>query len=109
MYAKVILAGDQNALNDQCAPINLTVFPENIMATTIGSGDQLNRIPMDFFYRNSLFETLYYPDEMMAFGSITSVSIYNNFVTNLPNMPARIWLGSTTQDDLFTDGYCPQN
>ncbi|HPI26678.1 MAG TPA: choice-of-anchor D domain-containing protein, partial [Candidatus Cloacimonadota bacterium] len=106
MYAKVILAGDQNALNDQCAPINLTVFPENIMATTIGSGDQLNRIPMDFFYRNSLFETLYYPDEMMAFGNITSVSIYNNFVTNLTNMPVKIWMGSTTQDNLSA-GWIP--
>jgi len=106
VYAKVILAGDQNALNDQCAPINITVFPENIMATTIGSGDQLNRIPMDFFYRNSLFETLYYPDEMMAFGNITSVSIYNNFVTNLTNMPVKIWMGSTTQDNLSA-GWIP--
>lgn len=103
IYGKVVLATDQNTLNDTTPPISLTVFPEGVMAVTIGSGDQLGRIPMDFFYRNSLFETIYYANEMTAFGTINTITFYNDFSTNLPNMPVKVWLGITDQTDLSAD------
>lgn len=106
IYAKVFLAGDQNPLNDASPMLSLTVQPAGTMVVTIGSGDQLGRIPVDMYYRNSLFETLFYPQEIGMFGTITSLSFYNDFVTNLPNMPTKVWLGSTQNNDL-TGGWIP--
>nr|MDK2851599.1 hypothetical protein [Candidatus Cloacimonadota bacterium] len=39
---------------------------------TIGDGSYTDRIPMDFYWKNSLFETIYYANEMNNFeGMIT--------------------------------------
>lgn len=74
---------------------------------TIGTGDQTSRIPLDFYYRNSLFETIYYADEMYNFmGIITGLKFYNQFSSNLTATPIKIWLGSTTQTDLSA-GWVP--
>jgi len=104
--AQVYLAGDQNPLNDPCAPINVTVMPAGMIVMTIGNGDQLIRMPVDMFYRNSIFETLYYPQEIGIFGTVSAISFYADFVTNLPNMPTKIWLGSTQNADLSA-GWIP--
>jgi len=62
----------------------------------IGSGTQTARIPLDFFYQNSLFECLYYQNELgFAQGTISRIAFYNNFVTLLNNKPTKIWLGTT--------------
>jgi len=106
LYAKVVLAGDQNPLNDASPAINLSVMPAGMMVITVGDGNEQSRVPVDMYWRNSLFETLIYPQEIGAFGTITALSFYNNFVTNLPNKPTKIWLGSTTQNDLSA-GWIP--
>ena len=101
IYAKVILTGDQNSANDQSPNLSIAVQPAGVMAVTIGDGSQTARLPMDFFYRNSLYECLFFPDEMgFVSGTITSLSFYNNFSTNLPNGATKIWLGSTNLQDL---------
>jgi len=107
LYGKVVLAGDENTTNDQTPPLNITVQPAGVQAVTIGTGNQLARVPMDFFYKNSLFECLFYPDELgFVSGTITSLAFYNNFVTNLPDKPTKIWLGTTNQADL-SGGWIP--
>jgi hypothetical protein len=76
---------------------------------TIGDGSSTGRFPMDFYWKNSLFETIYTADEMNNFiGMITGVKFYNQFVTDLPNMPTKVWLGSTTQSDLAA-GWIPSS
>jgi len=97
---KVVLAGDVNALDDETAPINISVQPEGVNSVTIGEGDQLQGVPWEFFYKSSLFQTLYYSTEMGMFGNITAISFYNNFTTNLPAMPVKLWLGTTMLEDL---------
>ncbi|PKN80856.1 MAG: hypothetical protein CVU48_00615 [Candidatus Cloacimonetes bacterium HGW-Cloacimonetes-1] len=106
IYAKVILTGDQNPINDNSPVLPVTVMPEGMMTVTIGNGDIMARMPVDMFWKNSLFETLYYPEEIGAYGHISSLSFYNNFITDLPNKPTKIWLGSTTQADL-SGGWIP--
>ncbi|MCB5257910.1 MAG: carboxypeptidase regulatory-like domain-containing protein, partial [Candidatus Cloacimonetes bacterium] len=107
LYGKVVLTGDENSNNDQTPPLNIAVQPAGVQAVTIGAGDQLARVPMDFFYKNSLFECLYYSDELgFANGTITSLLFYNNFLSNLPNKPTKIWLGTTNQADLSA-GWIP--
>ena len=73
----------------------------------VGNGTELNnRLPVCFFYKNSLTESLYFPDEINSIGLITAVKYYNNFTTNLPNKPTRIWMGETTLPDLSA-GWIP--
>jgi len=106
IYGKVVLTGDQNPLNDACPPLPITVMPAGMMVITVGSGNEQSRVPVDMYWMNSLFETLYYPQEIGVFGTITALSFYNNFVTNLPNKPTKIWLGSTQQENLSA-GWIP--
>ena len=107
IYAKVILTGDENATNDQSAPLAITIMPAGVQVVTIGSGSEQTRIPIDFYWMNSLFETMYYPDELgFTSGTISAVQFYNNFSSNIVNTPTKIWLASTTQADLST-GWMP--
>ncbi|HNT51903.1 MAG TPA: hypothetical protein PKH19_00775, partial [Candidatus Syntrophosphaera sp.] len=107
LYGKVILTGDQNPTNDQTPNLNVAVQPAGVQAVTIGDGSQLARVPMDFYWKNSLHECLFMSDELgFVSGTITSLAFYNNFTTNLPNGATKIWLGSTTQQDL-SGGWIP--
>ncbi|HNQ44513.1 MAG TPA: choice-of-anchor D domain-containing protein, partial [Candidatus Cloacimonadota bacterium] len=107
IYGKVILTGDANPGNDQTPPMAIMVQPAGVISITIGTGDVNARMPLDFFYKNSLYQTLYYPGEIGMYGNITTMSIYNQFTTaTLTNMPTKIWMGTTTQADLSA-GWIP--
>lgn len=68
---------------------------------TIGDGNEEARKPVDMFWKNSLFQTLYFPDELgFVSGTISGVKFYNNFTSDLANKPVKIWLGETTQTSL---------
>ncbi|MCK9158710.1 MAG: carboxypeptidase regulatory-like domain-containing protein, partial [Candidatus Cloacimonas sp.] len=107
IYGKVVLDGDQNNLNDQTPNLNILVNPAGVYNITIGNGDQFARMPVDMFYKNSIYEGLYYPAEMGNFmGQITGIQFYNDFTTNLPNMPTKVWIGTTTLTTL-ADAWIP--
>ncbi|MFA7543269.1 MAG: carboxypeptidase regulatory-like domain-containing protein [Candidatus Cloacimonadaceae bacterium] len=74
---------------------------------TIGDGNQTGRIPMDFYYKSSLYETIFTANELNNFiGMITGIKFYNQFSSNLMAKPVKIWLGRTTQNDL-SSGWIP--
>ncbi len=111
IYAKVILAGDDNSTNDQTAPMNIVVQPSGTIwpppPPTI-----LSRVPVDMYYHNSLFETIFPEDDLYLYSVgrpclINAITFYNNFSTSyLLNMPTKIWLGNTELTDL-TAGWVP--
>jgi hypothetical protein len=100
IHGKVLLTGDVNSVNDTSPPLSILVQPEDIVSVTIGTGGLTVGVPWEFFYKNSLFQTLYYPDEFGMFGQITGISFYNNFTSNLTDKPIKLWLGTTTTADL---------
>ena len=107
LIGKVVLAGDQNTTNDQTAPLPIAVQPAGVQAVTIADGTETMRIPMDFFYQNSLSETIYLSDELgFVSGTITSLALYNNFTDSPANGATKIWLGSTNVQDL-SGGWIP--
>lgn len=107
IFGKVVLAGDVNNNNDQTAPMNISVMPAGMAVVTIGTGELAEGIPYEFYFKNSLYETLYYPTEVGMYGNITAVSFYNNFVSDLQNMPIKLWLGSTQLTDLSAGWILP--
>ena len=107
IFGKVVLTGDEYPVNDQTPTMNIVVQPEGVTAVTIGDGSQLARMPMDFFYRTSLYQCLYYPDELgFVSGTINSMAIYNNFSTDNPTGATKIWMGNTNVQNL-TGGWIP--
>jgi len=107
IYGKVILAGDQNNLNDNSPSLAVTVQPPGLLVYTVGDGSETGRFPVDMYYMNSLFECMYYPAELGGtIGTVFGIGFYNNFASNLPNMPTNVWMGTTTQADLSA-GWIP--
>ena len=78
----------------------------NSVEITIGAGDEQALVPVNMYYRNSLFETIYLSEEMNIGGMITGIKFYNNFQDNLPNKPTNIWLGETALMNL-SNGWIP--
>lgn len=107
IFGKVVLPGDVNNANDQTPPMNISVMPAGMAVVTIGTGELVDGLPYDFYFKNSLYETLYYPAEIGMFGNITAVTFYNNFVSDLQNMPIKLWLGSTQLEDLSAGWILP--
>jgi len=106
LYGKVVMTGDEIAQNNQTQNLNVVVQEAGIVAITVGGGGSTGRMPVDMYYKNSLFETVYLSTELNIGGLLTAIQFYNNFATNLPNMPTNIWVGETTQTDLAA-GWIP--
>ncbi len=106
IYGEVEMTGDEIATNNQTPHLNVNVYPAGTVAITVGTGDTTGRMPMDFFYKNSLFETIYLASELNIGGLLIDIQFYNHFATNLPEMPTNIWVGETTQTDLSA-GWIP--
>lgn len=105
VYGKVTLTGDMNPANDQTPDFGVIIQPEGVIVTTIGTGTELfgtPRTPFDFYWKNSLCESLYFPDEILqpAGTQITQVAYQNNFVSNLTDKPVKIFMGETSLEDL---------
>lgn len=77
-------------------------FDRDETEITIGEGNELARNPVDFYWRTSLFEVLYYASEMPETPMrITSLKLYNNFSSgDVVNKPLRIWMGNTRATSL---------
>lgn len=108
IYGSVVLAGDEQPQNDNTASIELQIQEEGTTMISVGNGEDMESIPINMESRNSLFETIYYASELNIAGAITGISIYNSFVTNIPNKPISIWLGNTALNDL-SDNWIPSS
>jgi hypothetical protein len=106
IYAKVFLAGDQIAVNDQSPNYPVVVQEAGVVAVTVGTGGSVGKYPLDMFYKASLSETVYLASELNIGGLLTGIQYYNNFVTDLPNKPTKIWAGETQLENLST-GWIP--
>ena len=103
LYGVVEFAADEVTGNNQTPNLNVVVQPSDILVITIGTAETFppSRIPFDFFYKNSLSQTLYFQDEIgLGAGVITGVQYTNDFATDLPGKEVRIWVGETELEDL---------
>jgi len=98
IYGVVDLPIDENINNNTTDPFNVIVQSAGTIVISVGSGTELSyQIPANFFYRSSLSECWYYPEEINFGGLITQLGYYTNWFTDLQDMPLRVWMGETTQ------------
>lgn len=99
LYGKVILTGDNNAANDQTAPLAIAVQPAGVVAVNVGNPattTTTNLFPADFYYKNSLSQSIYMASEINAGGLITSLKYYMTLLGDIPaNTPLKVWMANT--------------
>jgi hypothetical protein len=91
------------------ATSNVTTLGITGQTVTVGDGTTTTgaRVPLDFYYKNSISQVIYYPEELNFIGTIESIAYFNSFVTDLSaGTPVKIWIGETEEDDL-SGGYIP--
>jgi len=104
-YAEVEFPQDENTGNDISLPVFSIYMTQDYSPVMHNEGEELTRYcPMALSYRNSLSQMLLYTDELFLPGEIVSVSFQYNFVADLPEIPVKIWMGETMQENL-TDGW----
>ncbi|MFP4555515.1 MAG: carboxypeptidase regulatory-like domain-containing protein [Bacteroidales bacterium] len=84
-------------------------FGEIINEQAVGNPDSeiFGRIPYDFFYKNSLSQTMYYPNELNIEGRIEAIAYTNNFYTDFTKgTKIKVWIGETDNEDL-SSGFIP--
>ena len=108
IWGEVVLANDGIASNNQTPHMNISVQAAGVVAVTIGDGSQTGLLPLNFFYNNSLSETVYPANEMNIGGLITGIQYYNDFTLagGLTDKPTKIWMGEIADADL-TAGWVP--
>lgn len=112
VYASILLTNDGYAGNNASEPLETIIYPQSTALPEIGEPQSTsNLMPLDFYYKNSLCETVILASELqMSAGNILGVMYRNNFVQTLDNMPVKIWLKNTSESNLSTgwlsvDGY----
>ena len=107
LYGKVVMNTDQFEVNNCTALHRLCVHQAGATALTVGDGNQRERLPMDMSYRHSLYQTLYFSDDMQGLvGQISGLRFYNYFHGSIDGASVSIWMGTTTQSGL-SDGWIP--
>ncbi len=73
---------------------------------TIGSGDDTHNLPMYVNFHNSLCEIIFYSNEIGTTGTITALSFYPDFYTEVPLQWLKVWLGTTDWQNMSA-GWIP--
>ncbi|MDR1739533.1 MAG: choice-of-anchor J domain-containing protein [Bacteroidales bacterium] len=108
-YGEVVLNGDLFMPNNKTSEYRITVQPATVKSFAVGTDTvEKYKYPYNLAYRQSLSQTLYFPNELKTnSGEIRSLiytaDIYHTGV-NLQNVGITVWIGETDKQDL-TDGW----
>jgi hypothetical protein len=106
ILAWVVSTEDQYTGNNYSRMLQVYVLNEPIIPPPPPPGQQI-RFPLDFYWKNSLGQYLYYPSMLNNYqGIITGISLFNDFSEDLGTLPTRIWIGTTPLMDLSA-GWIP--
>ncbi|MCF7911301.1 MAG: carboxypeptidase regulatory-like domain-containing protein [Candidatus Cloacimonetes bacterium] len=102
-----------NSIGDGGSASSEVVWIGSSMAAMFGDPNTTttyNYAPLDFYWKNSLSQTIYYAEEFAAQGfgggAVTGIMYYNNFAEDLTGMPVNIWMQNTNLEDL-SGGWVP--
>lgn len=109
VYGKVEMEGDAMPHNNRTETLEIYVHNEGTQSYTIGRGNEYWPVPIDIFWCSTLYQCIFLGEELdFGSGPISALAIYNRFYDNCPDLHTKIYLGSTSQDNL-SDGFIPAN
>ncbi len=107
LTARIDFTADSNPENNSSQPLRVNVQSIGTIAFMIGEGDLQAWIPFNMYRLNSLYQTIYYADEIGHRGWISGLELYNDFASIAPLYKhTSIWLGETQQTDLIQGWIC---
>lgn len=114
VYGEVLLAGDQDPANNPTANLDVHIYPVTVFIPVVGNqatGSTANTLPLNFYWKNSVSETIYLASDLqMSAGRIDGIIYVNNFTQDLGPKPVKLWLKNTPEANLSAgwlpfDGY----
>jgi len=100
VYGSVVFEDDEDISNNQTDNFDLFIQPEGITAIMVGDGTDLSyQIPANLFWRNSISESWFYPDEIGVSGAINQISYYPSLVNDMEDISFDIWIGCSGQEN----------
>ncbi len=114
VYASVTANADEIPANDASSTELATVCPPSTYIPVAGAGQAVfttNSLPFNFYWKNSLSETVYLASDLqMTAGNITGIVYVNDFTQYLSDKPVKLWLKNTPAADVASgwlpfDGY----
>lgn len=114
IYAKVVLANDDFAGNNQSQNMICNVQASGIVAVTVGNPATTttsNLIPANFYWKNSLSQVIYQSTEINAGGLITAIQYKISLNGDIPaDRPLKVWMANTALTAFEgTTGWIPQD
>ncbi|MDD2331159.1 MAG: hypothetical protein PHI68_00750, partial [Candidatus Cloacimonetes bacterium] len=104
IFAQVLHPADVNLPNNSTPTYTVSVQPSpGEVNFQVGDGDQIAQIPYMVGSRTSLFETIYYPQDLPFAGLISGLSFSYDFQTQMLNVPLKVWLTNTEEVNLVRD------
>jgi hypothetical protein len=91
-FTAEVFAFNQNAASSQ------SYDEDNIVEITVGDGNFIPpfRIPLDFYYRSSINQTIYFDHELDSItGLLTGITLYTTFISNLPQRQVEFYIATT--------------
>jgi len=105
LYGKVTTGIDDNPANNYSIEHDIHITGAQNHFAQIGDSENLtSQLPVNLVRNTSICQMLYYADEMDTTGVVSSIDIFNNFVSDVSDIDIRIWLGETEQNSLI-DGW----
>ncbi|MCL2072992.1 MAG: choice-of-anchor J domain-containing protein [Marinilabiliaceae bacterium] len=96
LFGFVDFPNDINPVNNQTSNLNVTVKPVGDFEIAIGTGNVGYKVPVDLWYRKSLSQTIYYPEELIIGAEISKIKYHANIATSgIPDKHQKIWMGTT--------------
>lgn len=102
VFGKIYFDDDQYPSNNTSQKIWLAGVADSSEIVAVGDDSFISEAPIIFQYNNSLTESLYTNEEISRPGVIFGVNYKFNFATDELNVPVKIWMGTTAQQDLTT-------
>ncbi|MCB5229667.1 MAG: choice-of-anchor J domain-containing protein, partial [Candidatus Cloacimonetes bacterium] len=109
IYAEVSTAGDTNLANNTSAPLHLTVYSENMQILYVGDPGTTWvtwAAPFNFYFEDSVAETIYLASEMQATSGTIEALVYTNYFDTADVEYFQIWMKNTDVNDLAS-GWLP--
>jgi hypothetical protein len=103
IYGLVDLASDDYPGNNQTTDLAITIQSSGTVVVTVGdpnTTDSQYYAPANFFYKNSLSQTIYMAEEVNMGGLITAIQYKATLNGDIPaDRPLKFWMAETTVNE----------
>ena len=103
IYGKITYNGDENEENNSTELVDVHFVDANEASFFNDNESSMlyNRIPFDLTSNTSVYQTVVRSNQIIGFtGNLYQLSFYNNFMYDVSDVPVKIYMGETEEDDL---------